>query len=98
MVVYSKGLIYSLFLSMMLTGGLVTTASAQSLPPGPGVEIISVVCTQCHGIDYIVQASGKLTREGWENALYDMIARGAPVEEKDREVLLKYLQDNLAGK
>lgn len=73
------------------------TASAQSLPPGEGLELISLVCTQCHGVDYIIGASGKLTREGWDNALSDMIARGAPVEEKDRQVLLKYLQDNLAS-
>lgn len=97
MIADSRGRIYSLFLFMGLCGG-VTNATAQSLPPGEGLEIISIVCTQCHGIDYIVSATGKLTREGWENALYDMIARGAPVEEKDRAVLLKYLQDNLASK
>lgn len=97
MVVESRGLIYSLFLLI----GLICSAynvSAQGLPAGNGLEIVSVVCTQCHGLDYLAQASGKLTRDDWENALYDMIARGAPVEEKDREVLLKYLQDNLAGK
>lgn len=75
----------------------ISNAPAQSLPPGEGLEIISLVCTQCHGIDYITGSAGKLTREGWDNALSDMIARGAPVEEKDRQVLLKYLQDNLAS-
>ena len=97
MVADSRGLIYSLFLLISLAG-VVSNSSAQTLPAGKGAEIVAVVCTQCHSIDYIIQASGKLTRAEWENALYDMIARGAPVEEKDREVILKYLQDNLAGK
>lgn len=97
MVIHRGRSVCSLILACWLVYGI-TTVNAQSLPPGEGLEIISVVCTQCHGIDYIVGAKGKLTREGWENALYDMIARGAPVEEKDREVLLQYLQDNLARK
>lgn len=96
MVIHSRS-VFSLILACRLVCGM-TAVNAQSLPPGEGLEIISLVCTQCHGIDYIVGANGKLTREGWENALYDMIARGAPVEEKDREILLKYLQDNLARK
>lgn len=90
-------LISSLLLSIVVSGGA-PVVSGQGLPAGEGLEIVSAVCTQCHGLDYLAQASGKLTRVDWENALYDMIARGAPVEEKDREILLKYLQDNLASK
>lgn len=76
----------------------ISNVTAQSLPSGEGSELVSIVCTQCHGLDYLAKASGKYSRAEWENSLYDMIARGAPVEEKDREVLLKYLQDNLARK
>jgi mono/diheme cytochrome c family protein len=98
MIAKRRGFFYRLFLFAMLTTGFFSSAFGQSLPAGAGLEIISVVCTQCHGIDYITNAAGKLTRADWENALYDMIARGAPVEEKDREVLLEYLQENLAAK
>lgn len=97
MIVIRRGIAVSLLLGAGLSG-LAAGTRAQSLPPGEGVEILTLVCTQCHGLDYIVNANGKLTREGWENALYDMIARGAPVEEKDRELLLRYLQDNLSAK
>lgn len=73
-----------------------TAAHSQALPEGRGLDVVAMVCTQCHGLDYLAGAAGVLTAEDWENALYDMIARGAPVEEKDLDIVLNYLVDNLA--
>jgi len=73
-------------------------AWGQGLPAGKGMDVVALVCTQCHGLDYLVRANGLYSAETWENALYEMIARGAPVEEKDREVVLKYLIDSFAKK
>ena len=67
---------------------------AQGLPPGDGIEVIAVSCTQCHSLDRLTKVS--LTAEEWENALYDMMARGAIVEADDLATVREYLANNLA--
>ena len=67
---------------------------AQGLPPGDGIEIIAVSCTQCHSLDRLAKV--RLTAAEWENALYDMMARGAIVEADDLATVRKYLANNLA--
>lgn len=70
------------------------TASGQGLPEGEGLKVIVVSCTQCHGLDRLMKVS--LTAAEWENALYDMMARGAIVEEHELATVREYLQQNLA--
>ena len=72
-----------------------TQAWAQGLPEGEGLQVVIVSCTQCHGLDRLTDV--KLSAAQWENALYDMIARGAVVEGKDLMTVRQYLIDNFAS-
>lgn len=70
------------------------SGTAQTLPPGNGRDAVLLVCTQCHSLNRLTKI--KLTAAQWENALYDMIARGAPVQRDDLDTIKKYLIDNFA--
>lgn len=61
----------------------------RALPEGEGLAIIAVSCTQCHALDRLVKV--ELTAAEWENALYDMMARGAIVERDDLATVRDYL-------
>lgn len=69
-------------------------AWSQGLPEGDGLRVVIVACTQCHGLDRLT--SIELSAAQWENALYDMMARGAVVEGKDLSTVRRYLIDNFA--
>ena len=82
---------------LLLTGLLVCAglpAYAQGLPEGDGLNVVIVSCTQCHGLDRLTKV--ELTAAEWENALYDMMARGAVVEKKDLANIREYLVRNFA--
>ena len=82
--------------SFLLTAVLATSASvgAQGLPQGDGLDVVVVACTQCHSLDRLTTV--ELTAAEWENALYDMMARGAIVEKGDLASVREYLARNLA--
>jgi hypothetical protein len=69
-------------------------ARGQGLPEGEGLSVVIVSCTQCHGLDRLTKI--ELTAAEWENALYDMMARGAVVEKKDLANIREYLVKNFA--
>ena len=77
---------------VLLCAGL--PANAQGLPEGDGLNVVIVSCTQCHGLDRLTKV--ELTAAEWENALYDMMARGAVVEKKDLANIREYLVRNFA--
>ena len=82
---------------LLLTGALLCAelpAYAQGLPEGDGLNVVIVSCTQCHGLDRLTKVD--LTAAEWENALYDMMARGAVVEKKDLANIREYLVRNFA--
>ena len=82
--------------SFLVTALVLATipARAQGLPPGDGIEVLAVSCTQCHSLDRLAKV--RLTAEEWENALYDMMARGAIVEADDLATVREYLANHLA--
>ncbi len=84
-----RGLSFTL-LMLSITAG----QAQENFPEGPGRDAIFVSCTQCHGLDRFTRVS--LNEEEWENALYDMMARGAVVDIKDLEDVRNYLVDNFA--
>ncbi len=63
-------------------------------PAGQGRDTVVMVCSQCHPLTRITDSD--LNAEGWEFTLYDMIARGAPLYEKDLDIVRQYLIDNFA--
>ena len=73
-----------------------SSASAQAqLPDGPGKDQLVKVCGICHEPQRA--ASIRLTRDGWEQTIGDMIARGAKGSDEDFKAILDYLSTNFLG-
>ncbi len=71
------------------------TGRAQGpFPEGEARDTVIVVCSQCHVLTRITD--NDLDAEEWEFMLYDMIARGAPLHERDIESVRRYLVEHFA--
>jgi competence protein ComEA len=71
-------------------------ASAQiGLPDGPGKDQLIKVCGLCHEPQRA--ASIRLTRDGWEATINDMIARGARGTDEEFQAVLDYLSTHFLG-
>jgi competence protein ComEA len=79
-------------LTFLLTTG---AAEAQQLPDGPGKAELLKVCGTCHQPER--SAAVRLTREGWEGVISDMIARGAKASDAEFAAILDYLTKNFLG-
>ena len=77
-----------------------TTAGAASdqLPDGAGRQILMTACVACHGLREVTKFRGFYTRLQWRDIVLTMVDYGAPVGEKDAEVLTDYLTANLGKK
>lgn len=65
------------------------------LPDGSGRDEMIKVCGVCHEAQRV--ASIRLTREGWEATIGDMIARGAKGTDEDFHAVLDYLSTHFLG-
>jgi competence protein ComEA len=65
------------------------------LPDGPGKETVVKVCGVCH--DPTTAAAVRLTRDGWQSTINDMIARGAKGTDEELTQVLDYLATNFLG-
>jgi cytochrome c5 len=63
--------------------------AAQSLPAGPGADVMKSRCVICHESDIIT--SQKLSLAGWTNSVGKMIRWGSQITPEEREVLQPYL-------
>ena len=75
-----------------LPGGGAFGASAPAaspFPDGPGKEIVSVACTQCHGPSVFTQL--RMGENAWRAQIYDMILRGAQITPNDIDTAAKYM-------
>jgi competence protein ComEA len=82
--------------AMALAGAGVTWLGAQvQLPDGPGREALTKVCGTCHQPDRA--AAVRLTREGWQNVIADMVTRGAKGTDEEFAAVLLYLTTNFLG-
>ena len=70
-------------------------AAAQQLPDGPGKAELQKVCGLCHQAERATAV--RLTREGWEGVITDMIARGARGTDEEFAAILDYLSKNFLG-
>ena len=71
-------------------------ATAQvTLPDGAGKDQMIKVCGVCHEAQRV--ASIRLTREGWQTTIGDMIARGAKATDEEFQAVLDYLSTHFLG-
>ena len=69
-----------------------TAASAQTLPAGPGADVLKAKCVSCHESDIIV--SQRLSLAAWTRSVDKMVRWGATITPAEREVLHPYLAEN----
>ena len=69
--------------------------SGEGLPDGSGKAEMVKMCSLCH--QPVRAASLRLTREGWQGVLEDMVKRGAKGTDDDRTKVLEYLTTNFLG-
>lgn len=85
-----SGLIAALFLSVT------AAAQADTLPAGPGREMVAKACAQCHSAD-VVSAQRK-TRADWADTVTQMVASGAQVSDADFDKVVTYLATSFPAK
>ena len=73
----------------------IPAVEAQQLPDGPGKAELLRICGTCHQAER--SAAVRLTREGWEGVIADMITRGAKGSDEDFGAILEYLAKNFLG-
>ena len=71
-----------------------TTARAQQLPAGPGLDVLNKRCISCHEADII--SSQKLSLTGWTRSVDKMVRWGASITPDERDVLQPYLAQHFA--
>jgi len=69
-------------------------ATAQQLPPGPGMGLVKSRCLTCHEADIIT--SQKLSLTVWTNSVGKMVRWGATITPQEREIVQPYLAQHFA--
>jgi competence protein ComEA len=83
-------------LSIFLAAVFAVAAAAQTPhPAGPATAELPKVCGLCHQAERA--AAVRLTREGGEGVIADMIARGARGTDEEFAAVLDYLSKNFLG-
>jgi len=77
--------------TLTLAVSAVEAQQSATLPDGPGREIVSVACTQCHSLTPIVQL--RMGEQGWRQAVENMVLRGAQVGPDEIDIVSSYLAD-----
>jgi mono/diheme cytochrome c family protein len=73
----------------------IIAAKAQTpaaLPPGEGRELLTVACTQCHGLSTILAMRNAAS--GWKLPVYAMVMKGAQLTPSEADTLIQYLTVN----
>jgi competence protein ComEA len=65
------------------------------LPDGPGKETTVKICGVCHEPQRV--AAVRLTEDGWQSTVEDMIHRGAKGTDEEFKAVLNYLVTNFKG-
>ena len=89
--------------SHLFTGLVIAIASLISsaspafaqLPDGPGKDQVVKVCGTCHPPS--TAASVRLTRDGWQTKITEMVTRGAMATDEELAAILDYLATHFAG-
>lgn len=64
-------------------------AAETDLPDDEGRDIVEYACSQCHGLVQVTDA--QKTAQQWEYLVNQMINQGAPIEEYEVEIVVRYL-------
>jgi hypothetical protein len=94
------------WLAAVAAGALIAAGAASStltsaaaadddLPEGEGKKILLAACRHCHELDEVTKFRGYYDRSQWRDVVVTMKEYGAPVDERQVEVLTDYLTTHL---
>ena len=88
------------FVAGLLTAPAATQSSTSNddLPDGEGKKILETRCTSCHELSEVTKFRGYYDRKQWRDIVVTMMDYGAPVNEKQVDVLADYLAEHLGKK
>ena len=67
----------------------------EDLPDGEGKKILVASCTACHDLTEVTKFRGYYDRKQWRDIVVTMMDYGAPVDEKQVDILADYLAKHL---
>lgn len=67
----------------------------EDLPDGEGKKILLASCTACHDLSEVTKFRGYYDRKQWRDIVVTMMEYGAPVDEKQVDILADYLAKHL---
>ena len=70
-------------------GGQTGNNWADNLPPGDGKMLTVERCGSCHSLERTVQL--RKPKNGWEDIVFDMVGRGAPIFVDEANQIIEYL-------
>jgi len=94
-----------LFVAGLLVCAVLTASPAargaapeDDLPEGEGRKILVASCVSCHDLDEVTKFKGYYTRLQWRDIVVTMKEYGAPVDERQVDVLADYLAEHFGRK
>jgi len=79
----------------VMTAAPRAAAPEDELPEGDGKKILVASCTSCHDLSEVTKFRGYYDRRQWRDIVVTMMDYGAPVNEKQVDVLADYLAEHL---
>ena len=84
------------FLILLIYVALAAPANCQyQLPPGEGRDTVQRVCSECHGLDYLIRRDR--TRAAWQDTVNAMMTRGAKGSPDELMSIVTYLVENFGS-
>jgi competence protein ComEA len=71
------------------------TAPEDDLPAGEGKKILLSSCTTCHELSEVTKFRGYYNRDQWHDIVITMKEYGAPIDDRQVDVLTDYLTKTL---
>jgi competence protein ComEA len=84
-----------LALVVLSASGAQAASPEDELPDGEGKKILVSSCTSCHDLTEVTKFRGYYDRKQWRDIVVTMMDYGAPVNEKQVDVLADYLAEHL---
>jgi mono/diheme cytochrome c family protein len=75
--------------------GVAARVADDDLPDGEGKKILLSSCTSCHELSEVTKFRGYYNRAQWRDIVVTMMEYGAPIDEKQVDVLADYLVASL---
>ncbi|HEV7589831.1 MAG TPA: hypothetical protein VGO40_17080 [Longimicrobium sp.] len=75
--------------ALLARAGALENQAIDSLPPGPGKDVLLRACTTCHAASLITQQ--RKSPEEWAKTVDKMVGWGAPLAADEKQALVAYL-------